>query len=360
MKILTVVGARPQFIKAAAVSLALREHGLGAVIEEVMVHTGQHYDQSLSEVFFDELRMPEPAYELSVGSATHGQQTADIMARLEPIVVECAPHAMLVYGDTNSTLGGALVAAKLHVPVAHVEAGLRSFDKRMPEEINRVLTDHVSDLLLCPSRQAIANLTSEGVTENVEFTGDVMHGVLMRTAASLRGDNPVAARLGLDGERYVAVTMHRASNTDEPRRAFAVVDALSALADDGYHVVFPVHPRTRRVIEPSWVRSSRVQMIEPLGYRDMVALTRGASVVVTDSGGLQKEAVWLGVPCVTIRDETEWVETVAAGWNVLAGTDPARIVAAVHAAKAPAEPFDEYGSADAAGNVVAALIARYG
>jgi UDP-GlcNAc3NAcA epimerase len=358
MKILTVVGARPQFIKAAAVSLAMREHGKGP-IDEVVVHTGQHYDYEMSEVFFDELVMPAPAYDLEVGSAGHGKQTGEIMSRLEPIVVDTVPDAVLVYGDTNTTLGGALVAAKLHVPVAHVEAGLRSFDRRMPEEVNRVVTDHVSDLLLCPSRNAVGNLAAEGITRGVVMTGDVMHGVLLRTHAALGGSNRVAEQLGLDGVPYVAVTMHRPANTDDRSRAASVMDALRVLTGDGLHVVFPVHPRSRPVIdELSW--PERLHLLDPLGYRDMVGLVAGAKAVVTDSGGLQKESIWLGIPCVTIRDTTEWVETIEAGWNVLVDTDRDRIVDSVRAAKPQPTPFVGYGDDRAADNVVEALLDRFG
>ncbi len=358
MKIMSVVGARPQFVKAAAVSLALRQRAGEAPVEEIVVHTGQHYDRLMSDVFFEELVIPTPAFDLAVGSARHGQQTADVMARLEPLVLEVVPDVVVVYGDTNSTLGAALVAAKQHVPLAHVEAGLRSFDKRMPEEVNRVLTDHVSDLLLCPSRQSIDNLAREGITGGVEFTGDVMHGVLWRTLTALDGRNPIPERLGIDAGDYVVVTMHRASNTDDPARARAVVDALEAIAGQGLHVVFPVHPRATSLLAGRR-EVPRLHILEPLAYREMVALTSGARAVVTDSGGLQKEAVWLGVPCVTIRDETEWVETVAAGWNVLVGTDTERIVDAVLHAEPRSEAFVDYGGSEAADEVVAAIVRRF-
>jgi UDP-N-acetylglucosamine 2-epimerase len=360
MKILTVVGARPQFVKAAAVSLEFAaSRANGADIDEVLVHTGQHYDPLMSDVFFDELVIPSPGHHLGVGSSNHGEQTGLMMQLLEPLVLDEAPDLVLVYGDANSTLAGALVAAKLHVPVAHVEAGLRSFDRRMPEEINRVLTDHMSDLLLCPSGRAIENLRAEGVTVGVEFTGDVMHGELIRTRDSLGGRNPVAERLGLATEPYVVATMHRASNTDDPARAGAVIEALRRLAAGGQPVVFPVHPRATELVGAFGVCEG-VNTIEPLGYRDMVALTAGASAVVTDSGGLQKEAVWLGVPCVTIREQTEWVETVEDGWNVVVGTAMERIVEAVRSAAAPAQPFDRYGGDDGAARVVRSILARFG
>ena len=281
-----------------------------------------------------------------------------MMQLLEPLVLDEAPDLVLVYGDTNSTLAGALVAAKLHVPVVHVEAGLRSHDRRMPEEINRVLTDHVSDLLLCPSGQAIENLRVEGIAAGVEFTGDVMHGVLIRTRDSLGGRNPVAERLGLETEPYVVATMHRASNTDDPACAGSVIEALRRLAAGGRPVVFPVHPRATELVSGCGV-SEGVNIIGPLGYRDMVALTAGASAVVTDSGGLQKEAAWLGVPCVTIREQTEWVETVEDGWNVVVGTTTERIVEAVRSAAAPAQPFDRYGGDGASARVVRSILARF-
>ena len=357
MKILTVVGARPQFVKAAAISHAIAEHvgSGGSTIEELIVHTGQHYDFSMSDIFFEELMIPSPSEYLGVGSANHGAQTGEIMRRFESVVLAESPDAVLVYGDTNSTLAGALVAAKLLVPVVHVEAGLRSFDRTMPEEVNRVLTDHVSELLLCPSAAAIENLEHEGLRKGVHLVGDVMYDVMLKTISSTGGFNPVAQRLHLGSRPYVVVTVHRAATTDNPRRFGEVFEALCDLARSGFDVVFPVHPRTRPMVMTAEL-PDHLYATEPLGYRDMLSLVRDAHAVATDSGGLQKEAAWLGTPCITLRDSTEWVETIAEGWNVLAGTDRSAIVDAVSAAKRPLQPFSAYGSGTSARAAVKVIV----
>jgi UDP-N-acetylglucosamine 2-epimerase len=361
MKLLTVLGARPQFVKAAAVSrviadLAARQPtGSPDSIDEVIVHTGQHYDPMMSDVFFDELGIPQPAHRLDVGSANHGEQTGEIMRRLEPIVLTERPDVVLVYGDTNSTLAGALVSAKIGVPIAHVEAGLRSFDRNMPEEINRVVTDHVSDLLLCPSATAISNLSDEGITCGVTLTGDVMYDVLLHTVAMSKGAEPVAQQHGLRSDRYVVATLHRASNTNDPELAAAIFDAFSQLARLGTEVVFPAHPRTRALAMNAGLPDG-VHVIDPVGYADMVGLVSGAVAVVTDSGGLQKEAAWLGTPCITVRNETEWVETVECGWNVIVGTDTEQIVHRALTASPPDDPFTAYGDGTAAVRVVECII----
>ena len=361
MKILTVVGARPQFVKAAAISHAISRRAAthGQTIEEYIVHTGQHYDVSMSDIFFEELTIPHPSKHLEVGSGNHGAQTGEIMRRLEPVVLSETPQALLVYGDTNSTLAGALVAAKLHVPVIHVEAGLRSFDRTMPEEINRVVTDHVSDLLLCPSPAAVANLTLEGIQRGVHLVGDVMYDVLAATMLSLGGANRVAEQLHLGSRPYVVVTVHRAANTDDSDRMGDIFGALDDIAAAGFDVVFPVHPRTRSLVD-AWISSDGIHATEPLGYRDMLGLVQHAHAVATDSGGLQKEAAWLGTPCVTLRDSTEWVETIEDGWNVLVGTDRQAIRDAVVSARAPSRPFDAYGDGRAAEAVVELIVDTFG
>jgi UDP-GlcNAc3NAcA epimerase len=342
------VGARPQFIKAAAVSRRLRERH-----DEVLVHTGQHYDEGMSSVFFRELDIPEPEYHLGVGSASHGEQTGAMLRLIEQVVVSERPDWVLVYGDTNSTLAGALAASKLHVPVAHVEAGLRSYNRRMPEEINRVLTDHVSTLLLCPSDVAVRNLASEGITEGVHVVGDVMADVLADARTRADHTSDVTARLGVAPGQFALATVHRAENTDSAQRLGAILSAFDALP---LPVVFPVHPRTRRALDGvGYSPSPQVRLLEPLGYVDMVRLQSDARVVLTDSGGVQKEAYWLGVPCVTLRDETEWVETVDAGWNVLVGADRDRIVRAVRELALPEEHPPLYGEGGAAAAVVALL-----
>lgn len=346
MNILTVVGARPQFVKAAALGRHLR-----ARHSEYLVHTGQHYDDAMSEAFFRDLDIPRPDVNLGMGGGSHGAQTGAMLAGIEAIVVSRRPDAVLVYGDTNSTLAGALAAAKLQVPVVHVEAGLRSWNRAMPEEINRVLTDHVADILLCPSETAVANLRGEGVTRGVHLVGDVMAEALAY-ACERAGSAPPP---GVDGDApYYLATVHRAENTDDPARLARVLAALGALDRP---VIFPVHPRTRLAIKAAGLElPPAVRPIDPVGYLDMARLERGARAILTDSGGVQKEAYWLGVPCVTLREETEWVETVAAGWNVLAGTDTARIVAAVASALAhPAERPDIYRGDGAPARCVAAI-----
>ena len=350
MKVVTIVGARPQFIKAAAVSRVLRDRH-----EETLVHTGQHYDYEMSGVFFDGLELPSPDLNLGVGSGSHGSQTGEMLKGIEGVLLSVRPDALLVYGDTNSTLAGALAASKLSVPVAHVEAGLRSFNRRMPEEINRVVTDHLSHALLCPSATAVNNLAAEGLTTNVHMVGDVMLDVLnwARRRASTEAP-PILERLGLRVGHYVLATVHRSENTDTNQRLTDILAAFNAMDEP---VVFPVHPRTRKVIsEAGAVLKPHVRLIDPVGYLDMVALSGSARLILTDSGGLQKEAYWLGVPCVTLRDETEWVETVDAGWNVLVGSDAEQIVAAARTFTPPGQRPTLYGDGAAASRCVELLL----
>lgn len=331
MKVVSVVGARPQFIKAAAVSRELR-----ARHQEILVHTGQHYDYEMSGIFFDGLEVPAPDVNLGVGSGPHGRQTGAMLGGIEEVLLRERPDWLLIYGDTNSTLAGAMAASKLSLPIAHVEAGLRSFNRRMPEEINRVVADHLSNLLFCPSDTAVKNLMAEGVSRGVHLVGDVMLDVLHWARQRVETNPPeILDRLGVKEKSYVLATVHRSENTDHPARLSGILKAFNALDES---VVFPVHPRTRRVItETRWRLEPHVRMIDPLGYLDMVALAGSARLVLTDSGGLQKEAYWLGVPCVTLRDETEWVETVQTGWNVLVGSGSEMIVRTVHSF-VPAEP----------------------
>ena len=325
MRVLSVVGARPQFIKAAPVIKALN-----ASHNVIQVHTGQHYDDNMSGVFFRELDIPEPAVHLDVGSGTHARQTAAMLERLEPVMLEHKPDCALIYGDTNSTLAAAIVAAKLVIPIAHVEAGLRSFNRAMPEEQNRVAADHLSRLLFCPTDTAVRNLAAEGVTSGVHQVGDVMEEALIAAAARARMSSAVLDRLGLRERNYLLATVHRAENTNNTGRLRGILDAINAI---GERVVFPIHPRTRRAIERAgWTPASTVLVIDPVGYLDMIRLEGAALAVLTDSGGVQKEAFWLGVPCVTLRDETEWPETLAPGRNVLAGAEFERIVSTTRAA----------------------------
>lgn len=353
MKVLTVVGARPQFVKALPVSRALRDEH-----EEVLVHTGQHYDETLSDVFFRELAIPEPDHHLGVGSATHAVQTAEIMSALDDVVAAEAPDAVLVYGDTNSTLAAALVAAKREPTLAHLEAGLRSGDWLMPEEVNRVLTDHAADLRFAPSAVAVQNLAAEGLTRGVSQTGDVMYDALRQVRPRAERRSTVLSDLGLAEGRYILATVHRAGNTDDPGRLAAILDGLEAAS---LPVVFPCHPRTASRLQAAglWERArSRLEVIDPVGYLDFIRLLGGADRVATDSGGVQKEAFFLDTPCVTLRDETEWVETVRAGWNVLVGADPERIRQALVRSFDLGNKPSPYGDGRAAERVASELAAH--
>jgi UDP-GlcNAc3NAcA epimerase len=323
MKLVSIVGARPQFIKAAVVSRELRKR-----YNEILVHTGQHYDYEMSGTFFDGLEIPTPDVNLAVGSGTHGVQTGAMLKGIEEVLVTERPDWLLIYGDTNSTLAGALAASKLSVRVAHIEAGLRSFNRQMPEEINRVVADHLSSLLLCPSDTAVNNLAAEGIRQDVHLVGDVMLDILNWATERSRGKSEeVLERHGLRKKSYFLATVHRSENTDDLSRLSNILNAFNALEEP---VIFPVHPRTRRVInEGAYRLKPHVQLIDPVTYLEMVSLTDSAALVLTDSGGLQKEAYWLGVPCLTLREETEWVETVEAGWNILVGSDSERIIQAV-------------------------------
>ncbi|HXJ94782.1 MAG TPA: UDP-N-acetylglucosamine 2-epimerase (non-hydrolyzing) [Terriglobia bacterium] len=351
-KVATVVGARPQFVKAAAISRRLR-----CMAREVLIHTGQHYDANMSEVFFQELEIPAPDYHLDVGSGTHGKQTGEMLEEIEEVLLQEKPDWVLVYGDTNSTLAGALAAAKLHIPVAHVEAGLRSFNRRMPEEINRVLTDHLAALLLAPTEVAVRNLRKEGLMEGVELVGDVMYEVALEHLKAAEQHSRILERLGLNGRGFALATVHRAENTDDPSRLSAILDALGRIGRE-YPVVLPLHPRTReaaRRLSGAWLE--HLQVTEPLPYLDMVRLESQARLILTDSGGVQKEAFFFHVPCITLRDETEWVETVDSGWNVLAGAEPERIVHAARSYKPGSHNTFPYGRGDASRRIIALLLA---
>jgi UDP-GlcNAc3NAcA epimerase len=343
MRVVTVVGNRPQFVKAAAVSRPLRESH-----EEILVHTGQHYDDEMSKVFFDELPVPEPDHWLGIGSGPPSEQTGRMLVELEPVLRAAAPELVLVYGDTNSTLAGALAGAQARVPVAHVEAGMRSFDRSMPEELNRVLTDHASDLLLCSTETAVENLANEGIASGVHLVGDAMADVALATARMARQRTGVLDGFGVEPGAYVLVTAHRAGNVDEPARLGALVELLLALPRP---VVFPVHPRTRARLEANGMlgrldEAGGLHLSPPIGYLELMALAMHARTVVTDSGGLQKEAYLLEVPCITLRDTTEWVETVGSGWNVLVDLDADAAVAALQRPR-PSEHPDLYGGGQA-------------
>lgn len=340
-KILTVVGARPQFVKAAAVSRALAADGR---FREAIVHTGQHFDPGMSDVFFDELEIPKPAHALHIHGGGHGDMTGRMMIALEEVTLAEKPDWMLIYGDTNSTLAGALVAAKLHVPVAHVEAGLRSFNRRMPEEINRIVSDHVSALLLCPTATAVANLKNEGIVKGVHAVGDVMFDATLFAIAKSRQSSSILSDLGLAPGGYDVATVHRAESTDDPARLAAIVKWLTERARVR-PLVLPLHPRTRAALARTGLSLEGVRVTDPVGYLDMTRLLADCVEVYTDSGGLQKEAYFHRKPCTTLRDETEWVETVEAGWNRLWGQETRR----------PFADIPDYGNGDAAQRIAAIL-----
>jgi UDP-GlcNAc3NAcA epimerase len=315
MKIVTIIGARPQFIKAATVSRVFRNTPNAT---EVLVHTGQHYDSNMSDVFFEELDIPKPAYHLGIGSSNHGTQTGRMLEAIEGVLLDEKPDWVLVYGDTNSTLAGALAAAKLHIPVAHVEAGLRSFNRKMPEEINRILTDHASDLLFAPTEIAVKNLHNEGLSSKTHLVGDVMYDGALFFAAKAEKESRILEALKLTSKSYILATIHRAENTDDPQRLNAIFEGLSVVAKT-FPIILPLHPRTKVALkrEGIQVNSKGLHLIEPVGYLDMVMLEKNAKLIATDSGRVQKEAYFYRVPCVTLRDETEWLELVESGWNSL-------------------------------------------
>ena len=355
-KILTVIGARPQFIKAATFSRAVAASDR---FEECIVHTGQHFDANMSDIFFEEMGIGKPAYHLEISGGSHGQMTGRMLAGLEEVMMQETPDAVLVYGDTNSTLAGALAAAKLLIPVVHVEAGLRSFNRAMPEEINRVMSDHVSELLLTPTDSATRNLIAEGIPESkIAQIGDVMYDAALLFGELVADRHDVLSRSGVEAGNYVLATIHRQENTDDPARLAAIFEGLAKVADS-IPVVLPLHPRTKARLQSAGLEGllERLNLVEPMGYLDMVAHERAAAVIATDSGGVQKEAFFYGVPCVTLRDETEWVELVKAGWNTLVPPTSAQAVAsAVHAAiGSKGTAVTPYGNGDAAQRILAEL-----
>ncbi|MEI3597764.1 UDP-N-acetylglucosamine 2-epimerase (non-hydrolyzing) [Oceanobacillus sp. MO10714A] len=324
MKALTIVGARPQFIKACMLSKAFKSY---PHIKEIIVHTGQHYDYNMSDVFFKQLDIAEADYNLAVGSGTHGEQTANMLLKLEKLMMSVKPDVVIVYGDTNSTVAGSLAAAKLHIPIAHIEAGLRSFNKKMPEEMNRIITDHLSDYLFCPTDYAVENLNKEGIKQGVYRTGDIMYDTITHFKPFATKHSFLLDNLKLKEKDYYLATVHRAENTDDPTRLKAIFRAFQQLDKV---VVLPLHPRTKsKIMEyqlDDLVRSPNIKLVDPLDYFGMLALAAKADIILTDSGGLQKEACMLQVPCVTLREETEWLETVESGWNKLAGADSQTII----------------------------------
>ena len=350
MKIISVVGARPEFIQATPVSRALRKNH-----QEILVHTGQHYDYKMSQTFFDELGIPAPDHNLEVGSGSHAGQTAEILVSFEKVVLSEQPDVVLVRGDTNSTLAGALVASKLHIPVMHVEAGERSFDRRMPEEINRLVADQLSSAYFCVSQTAVNQLAKEGITKNVFWVGDVMLDANLANRPLARQKSSIPSTLKLAPEKYSLVTVHRAANTDDPARLANIVKALSQV---GETVVFPVHPRTRGALQKLDVQfGDNVRLIEPVGYYDMMVLEENARIIATDSGGVQREAYFMKKPCLTLRDETEWTETVQVGWNKLVGVDVETILNEWKNFAPPAEQPPIFGDGTA-GEKIAELLGQ--
>ena len=347
MKIVSIVGARPQFIKCAPLSRELRkEHN------EILVHTGQHYDPDMSDTFFKELDIPKPDYNLGVGSGSHAEQTGEMLIRIEEVLLHGKPDIVIVFGDTNSTLAGALAAAKLHIPVAHVEAGLRSYDRSMPEEVNRVITDHISSLLFSPTKTSVDNLAREGITRGVYAVGDVMVDALQHNRNIAEIKSGIVDQLGLIDRSYLVLTVHRASNTDSRKN---MADILSAIGESGLPTVFPVHPRTKKFLLEYGLWDSlpsNIQTTEPLGYLDMIRLMGHAEKILSDSGGIQKEAYILGIPCITLRDTTEWVETLDGGWNVLVGADASKIIAKIIKSVPEFKTRTSYfGDGDASGKI---------
>lgn len=363
MKIITVIGARPQFVKASVVSRAIAAHNAESKsfpIVETILHTGQHFDKNMSRLFFDELAIPQPKWNLAISRGTHGQNTGQMLEAIEATLIHEMPDRVLVYGDTNSTLAAALAAAKLHIPVAHVEAGLRSFNRDMPEEINRIVTDHISSLLLVPTVSAVENLRAEGISgKKVRNVGDVMFDAALFYADMARNRSIIMRDLGLEQGYFMLATVHRPANTDDSARLLIIMRALECLAAD-MTVVFPLHPRTRkRLAEIGFnSRASGLKVIDPVGYLDMIILEKNAALIATDSGGIQKEAFFHRVPCVTLRPETEWTELLRMGWNRLAPLDSSDgIVATVRAAllKHPACDETPYGDGDSASKIVSCL-----
>ncbi len=344
MKVLTVVGARPQFIKAAPVSRNLRTQH-----EEILVHTGQHYDENMSQLFFDELNIPKPDVNLEIGSGLHAEQTGKMMVELEKLIVSHKPNCVMVYGDTNSTIAGSLAASKLNVPVVHIEAGLRSFNRHMPEEINRVLTDKISDLLFCPTKVAVEHLAKEGVIQGVYQTGDVMFDAALYYAEMAEHKDSVLDVIGVEPGKYLLATCHRPQNTDDKQTLTGIVQAF---LETGKTIVLPIHPRTRGFLQKYDLineinNSGTIKLIDPVGYLEMIQLEKNAEKILTDSGGVQKEAYFYKVPCITMRPETEWVETVQDGWNDLVGADKGKIQNAISSFNPASEQNSHYGDGNA-------------
>ena len=350
MRIISIVGARPHFVKMAPVSRELRKY-----FKEIIIHTGQHYDYEMNKIFFDELNLPEPDFYLGVGSGTHGLQTGRMLIKIEEVLLKEKPDLVLVYGDTNSTLAGALAPAKLHIPVGHVEAGLRSFDKRMPEELNRILTDHVSDYLFAPTKTAVKNLEMENIKKGVFLVGDVMFDALLENIKIADEKSNILERLGLETKDYLLATVHRAENADNKINLKSIIEVF---IESGERIIFPVHPRTRKNLKKfglmdKILNSKNLKLIEPVGYLDMIKLEKYSKKILTDSGGVQKEAYFLKIPCITLRENTEWIETVEDKWNILVGQDKDKILKAIKEFEPSGETYSfKFGDGKASKKIV--------
>ncbi len=358
MKILTIVGARPQFIKAAMTSRAIinfNRNNNNNNIEEFILHTGQHYDENMSSVFFSEMNIPRPTYQLNCGGFSHGEMTGKMLIEIEKIMINCNPDYVLVYGDTNSTLSGALCAVKLNIPVIHIEAGLRSYNKKMPEEINRILTDHVSTFLFCPTSQSIKNLSVEGIKQGVYHVGDVMYDAAITFGSLAEKSSKILTELNLQPKSYHLSTVHRAENIGNKEKLSSIMAALSEISTKEYPVVLPLHPSTNLYINQYKLKKtldeSSIQVIAPVSFLDMVMLEKNAKTILTDSGGIQKEAYFHKVPCITLREETEWVETVSSGWNQVAGYKKKDILKCLYNQTEKLEIL-EYGNGNTAENII--------
>jgi UDP-GlcNAc3NAcA epimerase len=355
MKILTIIGARPQFIKAAPFSVAIRQY-----FKEVIVHTGQHYDENMSNIFFNEMGIPKPDYNLEIGSGSHGQQTGEMLIGLEVVMLKEKPDYVVVFGDTNSTIAGALAAAKLHIPIGHIEAGLRSFNRNMPEEINRIATDVISSQLFCPTDNAVELLEKEGIVNEVYQCGDIMYDAMLHFLPCSDEKSQIIDELGLKKHEYFLFTMHRPENTDHPDRIKAIFKGLEACDKP---IIYPVHPRMRSVLEKPEIakivsKIEHLRLIDPVGYLDMIKLEKNASKIITDSGGMQKEAYFVKRPCITIRDESEWVETIDAGYNVIVGSDSKLIAEAIEGFNPEFSDDHLYGNGKSA-ELIAGEIFKY-
>lgn len=348
MKILSVVGARPEFVQSMPVSLELRKHHT-----EVLVHTGQHYDYKMSQTFFDELGIPSPDYNLEIGSGTHAYQTAIIMLQLEEVLKKEAPDIVIVRGDTNSTVASAMTASKLHIPIAHIEAGERSYNRLMPEEINRIITDHLANIHFCASQEAVDHLADEGIKDTVHWVGDVMLDVMLRSSPIARRNSSILSDLQVSQHCYSLVTVHRPATTESSERMRELICALNSVTET---IIFPIHPRTKQSLDQLEIHlGSHIQAIEPVGYFDMLVLEENARLIATDSGGVQREAYFFGIPCLTLREETEWTETVETGWNILTGTNPEKIIGNWYQFKPYGQRPPIFGDGSAAQRIVQVL-----